>query len=241
MLDARADVRVPDEEAHRRIPHLLAWFMAEGRRLLWNNIAAFWARAIDQFLDGPIEQLAQDQAIRLTRLRVLLTADDRRPLHPRSGQDDRLSPHRAKRRATPSRSGPFRGPDGWRRCRPTSTLPTNTTDAPASAATCRSVPTTSGRTRRRCSPTRTTATSSRSIRSTRRPTRRAWDRFLKEFNEFATTRNGIPLLNQSPFVTRAQCEQAFGAALDRVQPLGAIGGSGQSDGESVFQGVAVVI
>ena len=38
----------------------------------------------------------------------------------------------------------------------------------------------------------------------------AWDRFLKEFNEFATTRNGIPLLNQSPFVTRAQCEKAFG-------------------------------
>src|SRR5262245_3531765 len=49
-------------------PGLLAWFQAEGRRLLWNNIAAFWARAIDQFLDGPIEQLAQDQAMRLTRL-----------------------------------------------------------------------------------------------------------------------------------------------------------------------------
>jgi hypothetical protein len=39
----------------------------------------------------------------------------------------------------------------------------------------------------------------------------AWDRFLKEFNEFATKRNGIPLLNQSPFVTRAHCEKAFGA------------------------------
>ncbi len=39
----------------------------------------------------------------------------------------------------------------------------------------------------------------------------AWDRFLREFNEFAAKRNGIPLLNQSPFITREQCEQAYGA------------------------------
>ena len=45
LLDGRPDVRVPDQEAHRRSGGLLAWFMAEGRRLLWNNIAAFWARA----------------------------------------------------------------------------------------------------------------------------------------------------------------------------------------------------
>ena len=38
----------------------------------------------------------------------------------------------------------------------------------------------------------------------------AWDRFLKEFNEFAYKRNGIPLLNQSPFVERRHVEAAYG-------------------------------
>ena len=38
----------------------------------------------------------------------------------------------------------------------------------------------------------------------------AWDRFLQEFNEFATKRNGIPLLNHSPFVTRRHLEAAYG-------------------------------
>src|SRR5262249_52430416 len=49
-------------------PGLLAKLQAEGRRLLWNNIAAFWARAIDQYLDQPFEPLAQDHAVRLTRM-----------------------------------------------------------------------------------------------------------------------------------------------------------------------------
>jgi FAD binding domain-containing protein len=39
----------------------------------------------------------------------------------------------------------------------------------------------------------------------------AWDVFLKEFNEFAHRRNGIPLLNQSPFVERRHVEAAYGA------------------------------
>jgi FAD/FMN-containing dehydrogenase len=38
----------------------------------------------------------------------------------------------------------------------------------------------------------------------------AWDFFLKEFNEFAYKRNGIPLLNQSPFVERRHVEAAYG-------------------------------
>ncbi len=37
-----------------------------------------------------------------------------------------------------------------------------------------------------------------------------WDRFLKEFNEFAYNLNGIPLLNQSPFVERRHVEAAYG-------------------------------
>jgi hypothetical protein len=39
----------------------------------------------------------------------------------------------------------------------------------------------------------------------------AWHGFLREFNEFAYQRKGIPLLNQSPFVERKHCEAAFGA------------------------------
>jgi hypothetical protein len=38
----------------------------------------------------------------------------------------------------------------------------------------------------------------------------AWHNFLREFNEFAFQRNGIPLLNQSPFVERKHVEAAYG-------------------------------
>lgn len=38
----------------------------------------------------------------------------------------------------------------------------------------------------------------------------AWADFLKAFNLFAYQHEGIPLLNQSPFVTREQVEAAFG-------------------------------
>jgi UDP-N-acetylenolpyruvoylglucosamine reductase len=38
----------------------------------------------------------------------------------------------------------------------------------------------------------------------------AWHHFLRQFNEFAFQRNGIPLLNQSPFVERKHCEAAYG-------------------------------
>lgn len=40
---------------------------------------------------------------------------------------------------------------------------------------------------------------------------KAWHRFLAHFNDWASERNGIPLLNQSPLVTREQCEKAYGA------------------------------
>jgi hypothetical protein len=38
----------------------------------------------------------------------------------------------------------------------------------------------------------------------------AWKAFLMAFNDFASQRGGIPLLNQSPFVTQAQVRKAFG-------------------------------
>jgi len=38
----------------------------------------------------------------------------------------------------------------------------------------------------------------------------AWDNFLQAFNEFSAQRNGIPLLNQSPFVQRKHLEAGYG-------------------------------
>jgi hypothetical protein len=38
----------------------------------------------------------------------------------------------------------------------------------------------------------------------------AWHYFLRQFNDFAFQRNGIPLLNQSPFVERKHVEAAYG-------------------------------
>jgi len=38
----------------------------------------------------------------------------------------------------------------------------------------------------------------------------AWQAFLRAFNNFAAQRNGIPLLNQSPFVTQVQVQAAYG-------------------------------
>jgi FAD/FMN-containing dehydrogenase len=40
----------------------------------------------------------------------------------------------------------------------------------------------------------------------------AWDRFLREFNEFSYKRNGIPLINQSPFVEKKHVSAAYGDA-----------------------------
>ena len=43
----------------------------------------------------------------------------------------------------------------------------------------------------------------------------AWQAFLQAFNDFAAQRNGIPLLNQSPFVTQQQVQAAYGPRWDQ--------------------------
>jgi len=55
----------------------------------------------------------------------------------------------------------------------------------------------------------------------------AWQAFLQKFNDFASQRNGIPLLNQSPFVTQANVRAAYGqrwlqfsAAVRTMDPTG---------------------
>jgi FAD/FMN-containing dehydrogenase len=191
-------------------PHKLAWFQAEGRRLLWNNIAAFWARAIDQFLDGPIEQLAQDQAIRLTRtifyvlqmtggLYILdpdKTIDYRHTDEPGRyaftfwafPREEWLSALKAYLDFADDHHRRF----GFRCNMPLGSYYIRKDD--------KAILSYSGNGE---------VFSLDPIHAV--TDQAAWDRFLKEFNEFATKRNGIPLLNQSPFVTRAHCEKAYGA------------------------------
>ena len=48
-----------------------------------------------------------------------------------------------------------------------------------------------------------------------------WEEFLRVYNDFCSARGGAPLLNQTPFLTRAQVKKAFGerlAALCRGSP-----------------------
>ena len=47
--------------------------------------------------------------------------------------------------------------------------------------------------------------------------KQAWRRFLEEFNEFCSTRGGIPLLNQTPYLTREQVRRAFGQQLVKFE------------------------
>jgi FAD binding domain len=44
----------------------------------------------------------------------------------------------------------------------------------------------------------------------------AWERFLREFNEWAHQRGGIPLLNQSPFVRKEHVVSAYGERWKRL-------------------------
>ncbi len=44
-----------------------------------------------------------------------------------------------------------------------------------------------------------------------------WKRFLEEFNEFCSARGGVPLLNQTPHLTREQVRRAFGAQLVKFE------------------------
>ena len=41
-----------------------------------------------------------------------------------------------------------------------------------------------------------------------------WDDFLRAYNDFCSTYGGVPLFNQSKWLTRAQVHKAFGARID---------------------------
>jgi FAD/FMN-containing dehydrogenase len=40
-----------------------------------------------------------------------------------------------------------------------------------------------------------------------------WEEFLKVYNKFCSDRGGLPLFNQTPFLTREEAQKAFGARL----------------------------
>jgi hypothetical protein len=40
-----------------------------------------------------------------------------------------------------------------------------------------------------------------------------WEEFLRAYNEFCSARGGLPLFNQTPFLTREQVKEAFGKRL----------------------------
>jgi hypothetical protein len=46
--------------------------------------------------------------------------------------------------------------------------------------------------------------------------REDWNYFLKRFNDWASQRNGIPLLNQSPFIERRHVAAAYGYRLHKI-------------------------
>lgn len=44
-----------------------------------------------------------------------------------------------------------------------------------------------------------------------------WEGFLRAYNDFASARGGVPLLNQTPLLTPAQAARAFGARLETLR------------------------
>jgi FAD/FMN-containing dehydrogenase len=191
-------------------PALLGWLQAEGRRMLWSNSAAFWARAIDQYLDGPFEELAQDKAVRLTRT-IFFALQMTGGLHilgPDKTIDYRHTDAPGRYAFTfwafpreqwlsALRHYIEFAEDHYRRYKFRCNMPLGSYYIRKDAGSLLSY---------------SMDGDVFSIDPIHAPSdQAAWDRFLREFNEFATRRNGIPLFNQSPFVTREHCERAYGA------------------------------
>ena len=42
-----------------------------------------------------------------------------------------------------------------------------------------------------------------------------WEEFLKVYNQFCSDRRGVPLFNQTPFLTRDQVRKAFGVRIQQ--------------------------
>jgi hypothetical protein len=195
---------------HISDPGVFARLHSATRRRLWNNTGALLARSIANGLDGPIEDLAQDQAFKLIRMlfSTLEATGGLELLDPDKTIDYRHTDEPARyaftfwafpraqwlsvlREYLDFADAHFRQ-FGFRCNMPLGSYFVRKDD--------KSLLSYSGE------------GDIFSIDPIHAPTdQAAWDRFLREFNEFAFKRGGIPLFNQSPFITRAHCEQAYKA------------------------------
>ena len=191
-------------------PAVCGWLAAQTRRMLWSNVAAFWARAIDQYLDGPFETLAQDQAMGLTRMVYytlqmtgglqFLDADktiDYRSTEAPARYAFTFWAFPRARWLSALREYLEFADDHYRRYGFRCNMPMGAYYIRKDRSSLLSY---------------SHDGDVFSLDPIHAPSdQAAWDRFLREFNEFAARRNGVPLLNQSPFVTRAHCEAAYGS------------------------------
>lgn len=190
-------------------PGVLARLQAQSRRHLWNHTASFFARAVAKYLDGPLETLTQDEAFRLTRL-LFFTLEQTgglQILDPDKTIDYRHTDAPARYAFTfwafprdqwlsTLRAYLDFADDHQRRYGFRCNMPLGSYFVRKDNSSLLSY---SG------------GGDVFSIDPIHAPTdQAAWDRFLREFNEFAAKRNGIPLFNQSPFITRQHCAQAYG-------------------------------
>jgi len=189
---------------------LLSWFQSEGRRMLWNNVAAFWARAVDQHLDEPFESIVEARQVRLTGMLfyALQMTGGLHILDPDKTIDYRHTDAPARYAFT---FWAFPREEWLSNLRQYLEF----ADAHHRRFGFRcNMPLGSYYIRKDQSSLLSYSAGGDifSLDPIHAPTDQGeWDRFLREFNDFAARRHGIPLLNQSPFVTRHHCEQAFGA------------------------------
>ena len=190
-------------------PGPFASVMAEARHVAWNNLVACGGRAIEQYLSPPIRDLALDADFAAIRLVYSL-------LHAIGGltlyNPDKIVDYR---RTGPSSRYAFTfwafPHDRW-----LSALREylDFSDAHFERYGFRcNMPLGSYRIRRDQSSLLSYSHDGDifSIDPIHAPAdRAAWHRFLHEFNEFASKRGGIPLLNQSPFITRQHVQAAYG-------------------------------
>jgi hypothetical protein len=113
-----------------------------------------------------------------------------------------------------SRSGHSRAGNGSVICARIWSSETNTSKNTAFAATCSSARILYGRIRARCYPTHSMATYFPLIRSTLAPTKWTGTTFSTSSTRLPYDKQGVPLLNQSPFVERRHMTAAYGNRWD---------------------------
>jgi FAD/FMN-containing dehydrogenase len=188
----------------------LASIMASARRVMWNHVGAFWGRAIDVYAPNAIREVAHDLSFGLITLGyaslhaiggLRLCDADKTVDYSNTGPSSRYAftfwafP-RDQWLATLRQYLEFSG-DHFKKYGFRCNMPLGSYYIRRDSSSVLSY---------------TDAGDIFSIDPIHAYTdRAAWDRFLQEFNAFAAKRNGIPLLNQSPFVTRQHVEAAYGA------------------------------